>query len=92
LRQIDDHAVRIGQREGMNLDLLVEIDHHSGLRLVAAQPHLARHRETIEGISGHAGRPGPPRDAEQDRSHQDDQACCADRHRIASPPGTSLTH
>jgi hypothetical protein len=86
----------------VDVDLLAEVDHHAGLRLVAAESHLARQREILERIGdraggdgielGGAGRPGAPRDAEQDRTEEDDKASRADRHRAASPPGTTLTH
>ena len=47
LRQIDHHAIGIGEREGGQIDLLAEVDHKAGLLVVAAEAHVGGHRERV---------------------------------------------
>ena len=40
LRQVDHHAIGIGEREGGDVDLLGEVDDKAGLLVVAADAHV----------------------------------------------------
>ena len=44
LRQVDHHAIGIGEREGPQIDLLREVHDEAGLGVVAADPGVGRHR------------------------------------------------
>ena len=44
LRDVDHHAVGIGQRESAQIDLAREVHHEADLIVVAAEPGIGRHR------------------------------------------------
>ena len=56
LRHVDDHPIRVGEREGADIDLVAEIDDQAGLRLVAADSDGAGDGE-IPGRAASAARP-----------------------------------
>ena len=47
LRQVDHHPIRIGEREGGEVDLLAQIDDKTRLLVVAADAHIGRDGERI---------------------------------------------
>ena len=47
LRDVDDDAIGIGERESVKLDLAAEIHDEAGLRFVAAETHIGRDRKRI---------------------------------------------
>ncbi len=62
LRQVNDHAIRIGEREGGKIDFPIQVDHDPGLFVVAANAHigrdrggLGRHRRCVHGHAAIGG-------------------------------------
>ena len=70
LRQIDHHPIGIGQGEGREIELLAEVDHHTGLLVVAADPDVARDRERVGRRGGSRQRAGPLGGRRQSRHEQ----------------------
>ena len=88
LRHVDHHPVRIGEREGVDVDLAVQIDDQARLRVIAAQPRLARHRKIIWPAARRSGRAaglGRAKTAENRRGEEKEQARRAHRHGSYSP-------
>ncbi len=96
LRNIDDHAIRIGQRKGAKLDGFVEIEDETGLLAVAGQAGIGGDRKIrCHGRSGRGGiRRGSLSRAWGDRrgaqqccgaqqaASQQNEVICAARQRI----------
>ena len=59
LRQVDHHAVGIGEREGAQIDLAREIHDEAGLVVVAADPGVGRDRKLAAAGAGAAVRARP---------------------------------
>src|SRR5229473_3234666 len=89
LRHVDHHPVGIGEREGTDVDLLAEIDHHAGLGIVAGEAHVAGDGKIVGRTRrrrGRAGTLGRGRAADDHGAEKHSQAHRADRHRSFQPP------
>jgi hypothetical protein len=80
LRDVEDDAVGVGQREGAHIDLAAQIHDQAGRRFVAAEPDVGRDRKRV-GARRRCRRSGGPRDACEDYA-EESPARRPDSHRF----------
>ena len=84
LRHVDDDAKRVGKGKGADVDLLAQIEHQPALRLVTAEPHVARDRKVIGGAGlrpGSTCRLAAAGGPDEQRTDDECQTCRAEKHR-----------
>ena len=86
LRQVDHHAIGVGEREGAQIDLAREIHDEAGERVVAADPGVGRDRKrgrrrARSVLRGRRSRSGPD---QQPPKNQENEVFCPKCHRIPS--------
>jgi hypothetical protein len=96
LRHVHHHPVGVGEGEGADVDLAAQIDDQPGLRIVAAEPHVARDREIVRRPGrrdGFAGALGRGRDAQGRYAEEKSRDRRTHKHGLPAParPSYSIT-